>query len=98
LFSGQENAPNPAKTFFLENTCFRDKKTFQFQRRPLFRVPDFGALGLAPPVQKSKIVPAPLVVDAFSRPAPRTLLQLFQKLTHFKANFGLNFSLKTFFK
>jgi len=35
-FLGQENASNPAKTLFLENTYFRDKKTLQFRRRPFF--------------------------------------------------------------
>jgi len=36
MFSGQKIAPNPAKTFFLENRCFRAKnapnpaKTFLF--------------------------------------------------------------------
>jgi len=49
---GQENAPNPAKTFFYFYFGGRlfsgaKKKTLQFQRRSLFRVPDFGALGLA---------------------------------------------------
>jgi len=60
LFLGQKDIPNPAKTlFFLENACFWDKKTHQFQRRTLFRVSDFGALGLAPS-PRPKIVPAPL--------------------------------------
>jgi len=48
LCLGQKDTPNPAKTFFsffLENAC--DKKSLQFQRRSLFRIPDFGALSLA---------------------------------------------------
>jgi len=31
-----KNAPYPAKTFFLENACFWDKKTLLIRRRPFF--------------------------------------------------------------
>jgi len=67
-FLEQKNASNPAKTlfilfFFIENAWFWVKKTLQIRRRVKktlqFRVPDFSALGLAPPCPK--IVPAPLI-------------------------------------
>jgi len=63
LFLGQKDTPNPAMTFFLffifRERLFVGRKILQYQRRTIFRVPDFGALGLVPPPPALKKFPPP---------------------------------------
>jgi len=52
MFGTSRRSKIRRRPFFLESSCLRDKKTLQFQRRPLYHVSDFGDLGPPSPVQK----------------------------------------------